>query len=475
VFRCEKYSGVFGLQGQCNLLLVQKKRQFVIIALGLFLPLLLRLASTPTANLSFFLLAAYATTGRAQAIQALGMSWLLTMISPGIAPPAPLGSVGRYAVFMGAFIAVFVRSGILSGQLKASKIVLSTVGLGVFFVIHSLFTSPMPDVSILKAVSWLMVTATLFSAWSGLAPAEREKLFRQLYLGLVAIMIISVPLFVLPLGYLRNGSGFQGILNHPQAFGPTMAILGAIAASKLFAEKRPSWQYLGVFGVSLVFILASEARTAGLALIIGLCLAVASVPVLSGLRVRAVLPGLRSRRVWGIAGVVLCLGVIFAPQIGEKVGNYISKSGRAGSVESIAEAYDRSRGGLIDRMIANINENPLTGIGYGIASEPALMVVEREPFFGLPVGAPVEKGVLPLAMLEELGWVGAGIVAVWLITLALKASRGGVVSISVLITALMINMGENVLFSPGGMGLFILIGVTWAASGVNREFPGTLK
>jgi hypothetical protein len=457
------------------LLLVQKKRQFLMMALGLFLPLLLRLASTPTANLSFFLLAAYATTGRAQAIQALGMSWLLTMISPGIAPPAPLGSVGRYAVFMGAFIAIFVRSGILSGQLKASKIVLSTVGLGAFFVIHSLFISPMPDVSIFKAVSWLIVTATLFSAWSGLTPAEREHLFRQLYVGLVAIMVVSVPLFVLPLGYLRNGSGFQGILNHPQAFGPTMAILGAIAASKLFAEMRPSWQYLGVFGVSLVFILASEARTAGLALIIGLCLAIASVPVLSGLRVRAVLPGLRSRRVWGIAGVVLCLGVIFAPQIGEKVGNYISKSGRAGSVESIAEAYERSRGGLIDRMIANINENPLTGIGYGIASEPALMVVEREPFFGLPVGAPVEKGVLPLAMLEELGWVGAGIVAVWLITLALKASRGGVVSISVLITALMINMGENVLFSPGGMGLFILIGVTWAASGVNRESQGTLK
>lgn len=439
----------------------------------LLLALSLRLASTPTANLSFFLLAAYATTGRAQAIQALGMSWLLTMISPGIAPPAPLGSVGRYAVFLGAFIAVFVRSGILSGQLKTSKIVLSTVGLGVFFVIHSLFISPMPDVSILKAVSWLMVTATLFSAWSGLAPAEREKLFRQLYLGLVAIMVVSVPLFVLPLGYLRNGSGFQGILNHPQAFGPTMAILGAIAASKLFAEMRPSWQYLGVFGVSLVFILASEARTAGLALIIGLCLAIASVPVLSGLRVRAVLPGLRSRRVWGIAGVVLCLGVIFAPQIGEKVGNYISKSGRAGSVESIAEAYDRSRGGLIDRMIANINENPLTGIGYGIASEPALMVVEREPFFGLPVGAPVEKGVLPLAMLEELGWVGAGIVAVWLIALALKASKNGVVSISVLITALMINMGENVFFSPGGMGLLILIGVTWAASRVNSESAGT--
>lgn len=447
------------------MLLVPKKSQFVIVALGLFLPLLLRLASTPTANLSFFLLAVYATTGRAQAIQALGMSWLLTMISPGIAPPAPLGSVGRYAVFMGAFIAVFVRSGILSGQLKASKIVLSTVGLGVFFVIHSLFISPMPDVSILKAVSWLMVTATLFSAWSGLAPAEREKLFGQLYLGLVAIMVVSVPLFVLPLGYLRNGSGFQGVLNHPQAFGPTMAILGAIAASKLFAEKRPSWQYLGVFGVSLLFILASEARTAGLALIIGLCLAIASVPGLSGRRVRAVLPGLRSRRVWGIAGIVFCFAVIFAPQIGDKVGNYISKSGRAGSVESIAEAYDKSRGGLIDRLVANIEENPVTGIGFGIGSEPELMVVERDPVFGLPVSAAVEKGVLPLVIVEELGIPGALLVFVWLFWILRRAALSGVTGVALIGTALLINMGESTFFSPGGLGMLILIGVCWAGSG----------
>lgn len=172
------------------------------------------------------------------------MSCLFTMINPGIAPIASFGSVGRYAVFLGAFLGVFTRSGIFSGQLKASKFTIATIGLGVFFIIHSLFISPLPDVSILKSLSWLIVTTTLLSAWSSLTYDERERLFKQLYLGLVAIMIISLPLFVLPLGYLRNGSGFQGILNHPQAFGPTMAILGAIAASKLFAEKKPSWHIL---------------------------------------------------------------------------------------------------------------------------------------------------------------------------------------------------------------------------------------
>lgn len=443
-----------------------RMRPFTLLgALIVVSVVLLRLASTPTANLSFFLLAAYATTGRAQAIQALAMSWLLTMISPGIAPDAPLGSVGRYAVFMGAFLAVFIRNGLLSGPLKISKLVLSTVGLGGFFVVHALFISPIPDVSILKAVSWLTVTATLFSAWSGLSLEEREKLFRSLYLGLVAIMVASLPLYFLPLGYLRNGSGLQGILNHPQAFGPTMAILGVIAASKIVGEKKPSWQYLGVFVLSLVFIMASESRTAGLALVLGLCLAIAAAPALSGRSIRSVLPGFKSRRVWGIAGAAICLGVIFAPQIAEDIGYYISKSGRAGSVDSIAEAYDDSRGVLVLRMLVNIREHPFTGVGFGIGSEPAAIVVKRDPFFGLPVSAPVEKGVLPLMILEELGIPGALLVAAWMIGILRRAAVGGITGVAIIVTALLINMGESVLFSPGGLGMLVLIGITWAGSG----------
>ncbi|EHA14325.1 hypothetical protein HAL1_18091 [Halomonas sp. HAL1] len=50
-----------------------KKKHSVIRGLGLFISLRLRLASTPTENLSFFQLAAYATTSSAQVFQALGI------------------------------------------------------------------------------------------------------------------------------------------------------------------------------------------------------------------------------------------------------------------------------------------------------------------------------------------------------------------------------------------------------------------
>lgn len=432
------------------------------------LPVLLRLASTPTANLSFLLLAALAITGRAQAIQALAMSCLFTMISPGIAPEAPLGTVGRYIVILAAFIGIFARSGIFSRQLKASKMVTATIGLGVFFIMHSLLISPMPDVSILKAVSWLIVTTTLLSAWSGLTSEGKEKLFKQIYLGLVCVMLISLPLALLPLGYLRNGSGFQGILNHPQAFGPTMAIMGTIAASKLFAERKPSWQHLAVFGGSILCVIASEARTAGLAMVIGLLLAIISAPLLSGKRIPSALPGLKSRRVWCIASVALLLGVIFAPQLGDKFNHYISKSERAGSVESIAEAYEKSRGGLIDKIYSNIHENPLTGIGFGMASDPELMVVERDSLLGLPVGAAIEKGVMPLAIIEELGIIGAFLVFIWMFLLLKKAAISGVISVSLIGTIILLNMGESTFFSPGGLGMLSLIMFSWAASNQRR-------
>jgi hypothetical protein len=359
---------------------------------------------------------------------------------------------------------VLLRSGVLSGGLSIKTPVLATVGLGVFFVVHSLFVSSVPDVSILKAVSWVMVTATLISAWSQMRAEERHKLFEQLYYGLVLIMVISLPLVALPLGYLRNGSGFQGVLNHPQAFGPTMAILGALAGSRLLSRRRPLWSDLAVFGICLLLILLSEARTAGVALIFGLAIGFVAVPWLSKRRITNIAPGLKSRRLWGIIGVALILGLVFSPFISQKVSGYIVKSGRAGDVETLAGAYEQSRGGLIARLVVNIVENPVTGIGFGIASNPLEMVVERDPVFGLPVSAAIEKGVLPLAVIEELGFPGAFLVFLWFWMIVKRASLGGFAPLALTTTALLLNMGENIFFSPGGMGGLLIIFVSWACT-----------
>lgn len=391
------------------------------------------------------------------------------MLSPGVAVEVPLGSVGRYAVIFGAALSIFLRSGVLRGRPYISPIVAFTCGLGVLLTLHSIFVSPISDVSILKAVSWTLVLATLMSAWQGLSNQERARLASQIFGGLIAMMLISLPLLVLPLGYLRNGSGFQGILNHPQAFGPTMALLGTWAASQLFAQQRPSWPSIGLVGAALVLVVLSEARTAGLAMVLGTAVAVATAPVLSGVPLRLVMPGLRSKRVWSVLGAAFMVAIAFAPRLSGVVEHYLTKSGRAGEVQSVLEAYDDSRGGLIDEMWQNITEHPIAGIGFGIGSDPSEMEIERDPVFGLPVSASIEKGVLPIAIVEELGIIATFVVALWFWTLVRRAARGGVTPLAVTTTVLLLNMGESTFFSPGGMGLLSLVLICWAATASGRR------
>jgi len=115
-------------------------------------------------------------------------------------------------------------------------------------------------------------------------------------------------------------------------------------------------------------------------------------------------------------------------------------------------------------MASNISARPLEGIGFGMASIPSELVVVRDPVFGLPVSAAVEKGVLPLAIVEEIGVVGFGVVLLWVLALLRMSARAGVAPVAVCLTALFLNMGEATLFSPGGLGLLMLIMLGWAAS-----------
>ena len=201
----------------------------------------MRFASPDSANFSYLVLAGYALLGRAQAIQALALSWLFTMVNPGLAPEATAASVLRYAVIAGAAVSLLLRNALGKEGFSVSWPVLATTFLGAFLVIHSMFFSPMRDVSILKAVSWTITMVTLLAAWGGLSKDARARLESQIFGGLVVVLVLSLPLLVTDVGYLRNGTGFQGILSQPQAFGPTMALLGAWLVGRLIGESRASW------------------------------------------------------------------------------------------------------------------------------------------------------------------------------------------------------------------------------------------
>lgn len=435
----------------------------------IILALLMRVASAPTASLSYIVLAGVALTGRAQAILALSLSWLFTMINPMIVAESGGAGVGRYLVILAAATSALLRSGFFTRHLRVRPFTLATALLGVFFILHSILLSPIHDVSILKALSWGLTMTALISLWQGLSTQEFDATKNRLYWGLALVLVLSLPFLGLSAGFARNGTGFQGLLNHPQAFAMTMALLGAWSGARMFGERRPAWILIALTGASLVLILLSEARTGALAMIFGGGLSLVLFPVFAGRGLLQMAPGFASGRVWTVlaAGVVASLAM--ATAFAEIIAHFLSKSGRAGS-SNLFDAYDASRGFLIDAMLANIAQTPFRGIGFGIASNPSMMVVERDPVFGLPLGASIEKGVAPLAVLEEVGVLGAALVAVWVLWLLRRAAMGDLASFSVCMTALLLNMGENTLFSPGGQGLLVMVLFGWAyASGARRQ------
>jgi len=438
------------------------KKQVTSIALVTLSVLLLRIYSETTANLSYVVIAAYALFGRKNAILALTMSWLVTMINPGLAPETSLGAIGRYLVIFAAALSVLIRSRFVSSW-QMNPLTASTLGLGAFIILHSMIFSPMFDVSILKALSWAIAIITIFGAWTGLSDTERNLTNKILFIGLIGILALSLPLLILPQGYFRNGSGFQGILNHPQAFGPTMALLGAWAAGQSLGERRPTWLALGITALCLVMIVLSEARTAGFAMVLSVAAAAVMATLISGKQVTTVLPGLKSRRFLVVAFCVVTGAIAIVPMLMSVAADFITKSGRI-QAGGLLQVYELSRGAVIDAMTVNIRQTPWQGIGFGIASDPLLMSVVRDPILDLPVAASIEKGVMPLAVLEELGIVGFVLVAGWLWVLFRLCARGYVGSLAVYFTILLSNFGESVFFSPGGLGMLQLVLLGWAVS-----------
>ncbi len=148
------------------------------------------------------MLAAYALTGRRQAIEALALSWLFGMLNPGIAAEASAAFVLRYLVLLSAAASVLARSSALRESLRVNRLTMMTLVLGLFLVVHAVLFSPVVDVSVLKAVSWTLAMATLIAAWTGLNEEEGAALADRVFRGLTLLMIVSLPLLALPVGYL---------------------------------------------------------------------------------------------------------------------------------------------------------------------------------------------------------------------------------------------------------------------------------
>jgi len=431
-----------------------------------FLSILLIFISPISSNLSYFILAAWALSGRQQAIMSLFTTWFINTSNTELFFSPVYGSAGRYIVIMGVIITAIIN---FKGTIKAH--ILFLWFLGGFLIFHAIAFSVVPEVSILKSLLFISTLIAMLSLWGSLSLFEKKQTERFIFSGLILIFLTSLLLYNLDIGYVVNGTGFQGLLNHPQSFGPFVAILLAYIIGNFLTSKNNFFWYFGLIILCSALIFSSESRTAGGAIFLALFISVLFFLFLSRQKIISRFPRLRTKKYIIFFSVLFFVFLIFSNNISSNIQNYLLKSNTIidshqenSFLSKSASSLGSSRQEFYYEMLTNIKKTPLTGIGFGVASNPSSMNIVRDPLFNLAISAPIEKGIMPVALLEELGLPGAFIVFSWFFILIRLASIHGVAPLFVLTTMFTINLGENIFFSTGGMGLLLIVLTTWAVT-----------
>lgn len=404
----------------------------------------------------FLLMIPYLMRGPTQAIQVLSISWLFGFLNPELFV-LPASLVGMRWIIL---FAVFARLGFdfLLGRIRISE----TTGALLLYVstilILALLISYAPLISIFKAVSFAIGGLTTLLAFRS-PEAHSEYLRSWFYTFFVVLMVWSLPLYFVPsIGGAVNGT-FQGVLSQPQAFGVFLAPMVAWLTTVVILGRKSVWPVtLTILGWMSLF--ASASRTALLATVIAVALA-----LLVNFWHRADVRHLVKRPIVLVATAILVsLTVLFIGALGEYTVAFLAKN-QEGDLNR--ETLGRSRGLLITTSLNNFRSHPLAGIGFGMASDPALLDVSRDSWFGLPISASVEKGFMPSGVLEETGILGTVSLLFLLGTLIRGAVRQNLGMLSLLFSYLLTNLGEATFFSMAGMGLYgwLLIGLSCASAG----------
>lgn len=426
----------------------------------------LRIASPPTSAMAYVVAALWALTGRRQAVLSLFFLWVFNNGSHTFCGPPMMAAVLRYVVLLAAALSVFVRG---AGRNATAKVLVpASLSILLFALIlgHSLVFSRTPDISVLKLLSFALAFMTALCGWAWMSPMERQRCAQIVFGSLVLIMIASLAYLVTGRAYMARSTLLAGVLVHPQTLGVAAAMSVAAFLVQTLVVRPFRWWRVVALGASMACLFLSGSRAGVLGLVAGVFVSAfyeGGRSLVSRARGNPRIVG--SRLVWGTVALVLSL-LFAAGPIYRSAARFIVKYGAeeefsTTTLEKSAEARVKK----IDRMLANVRRRPLEGIGFGVASDPTdFGLFARDPILGLPLMATVEKGFMPVMMIEELGVPLGSLALLWLVALGVWSGRGGLLPLAVFATAICSNFGEAAFFSSGGNGLLLILLACWAVT-----------
>jgi hypothetical protein len=319
----------------------------------------------------------------------------------------------------------------------------------------------------MKVLTFAVAVTTVFTAYNSISSQQIAELQRWFATLAVVFVALSLATLAVPgMAFLRNGTGFQGILNHPQALAATLSPVAAwLLAGVLFARDTLRWPAIAAVALVYGSLFLSESRTGMASSLMGVF--AAAVTWLFATR-GSVLLASRARVYAMVAAVGLLL--VAALATGHFQGTLLKFAFKRAESREVSGAFFESRGSGIASQWQNFVDQPWLGHGFGVFAEgpPATSVVE---VFGIPISAPVEKGFVFTAVLEETGILGGFCFFLMIFVCARAAWRSNDVRwIAMFVACIAVNIGESILLAPGGIGLYdwLLIALAISSTGVTQ-------
>jgi hypothetical protein len=412
---------------------------------------------------------AAALIGPVQAIQALIVATLVVYGNPAIIKPAPIEGVLLRLVLLAAILR-------LVPTLRASD--LRLVWPVWLFSLVEAFTSIQESaavlISLMKVAEFFCGVTAVLIAYNHVRPAQLARLQRWLItLGLTVVGLSGLTLLRPAIG-LGGDGGLEGLLDQPQALGILMAPFAAWAITGVLLMRRRSTRLELWIALALsALIVLSKARTAGFGAGAGVMVVMMSRMLDRRRRGQATLG--KPLLMTGLACSVLVVLAATTGQVAKIATDYAYK-GSVGKAQNLNQAFYASRGGGALGEWEDFLQKPLLGNGFGVYPDGKFPTGVTY-FDGIPISAPIEKGFLPTAVLQEGGLLGAGLLTLVIALLWRRAWRNTDLRWrAMFIACLAINVGECVFTSPGGIGMLDWLLLSLAmVSHLTNEPPVTLE
>jgi len=307
----------------------------------------------------------------------------------------------------------------------------------------------------------------LFSFWIGMTGffacihsirstrIDTTEWFVSLATSVAALCVLALSLGVA--SNFKEHAISRGLYNlglyHSQTMGPMGALFVTyLVCVVLFAGHRNRYLCLPLVVFLAYCVRLTGSRTGMGTLILGLltCLTLAFAWNRRGLdRLR-----LNVSRIALIALLILASGILLVAEfatggaIGGAVKRIVLKTDKE-SVTLTFEGATASRQGSIEYSLANFRQSPIYGIGFQVATTDHFK--ENATLFY----APVEKGFLPTALLEEVGVVGTLFFVIFVGAFLYQLVRErNIPGTTMFLTLLFTNLGEASFFALAGHGAF---------------------